>query len=198
MKTFWIIFGAALLLAKPAYDSLKAASDKADDLTALKKKVAAYDRYRYLHRKNIITLVKIIGKKKLITITNDEYPDETEYIYKLLKDTSGHVILTEQCPYSQSGDWYEEFKDYYNTNGKIFAFSKRETVFDESVNGGVAVQTDFRYYGRNFKVITHISKLTDKNGRMLKRRSNEFNFRDDKYMIYPNLIEYLRAYQIKI
>jgi hypothetical protein len=171
---------------------------QAPTISELKKKKAAIDQYEYKHRNEIMVFVKLEGKKKLIRAKNEDWPDDTEYIYNVLKDTSGRIILTEQIPYSQSGDWYIEYKHYFDDSGNTFAFSKRETLFDESVKGGVAMEELFKYYNKNFKTLFQTSQLTDKDEKPLKRNKNEFNFRDDKYSIYKSINDCLKAYNISL
>jgi hypothetical protein len=167
-------------------------------LATLKKRKVSIDQYEYKHRKEMIVLAKLTGKKELVKIKNENWPDNTEYIYNILKDSTGRIILTEQIPYSESGDWYVEWKHYFDSNGNTFLFSKRETLFDESVKGGVVVEESLKYYDSNFKIIDHSSRLTDKDDKAIKRNMNDFNFRNDKYSIYKNLNDCLKAYDIPI
>jgi hypothetical protein len=180
--------------------SAQTASNSANEslLRVLKIKRTLIDNYELKHRKELITFVKLLGKTKLIRVKNENWPDDTEYIYNILKDTTGKVILTEQIPYSQSGDWYEEFKHYYNTNGSVFAFSKRETVFDDSVKGGVAILSMLRLYDVGSRLIGQSTRLTDIHEKLLRAKKQNFNFRDDQYTIYKNLDDCLNAYHIQL
>jgi len=101
-------------------------------------------------------------------------------------------------PYSESGDWYIECKHYFDANGKAFEFSKRETVFDESVKGGIAMGELFKYYDSNFNMLDQINRLADKNEKPLKRKETEFDFRNYNYSIYKNVNECLQGYNIPI
>lgn len=189
MKTLLLILIPIIILfCKPWQDTR---------LVEFKKKKTAIDQYGYKHRKDMLTLVKLSGKETLVRVKNENWPDNTEYIYNILKDESGRVILTEQIPYSESGDWYVEWKHYFDADGKTFAFSKRETLFDESVKGGVAVEEFLTYYDVNFKMINQSFRLTDKDDKNINRNKKEFNFRDDKYNIYKNADDCLSAYHVK-
>ncbi len=165
---------------------------------ALEQGASVIDRYEFAHRKNIIFLVKLVGKKNLIKVKEGDWPDNTECIYSILKDTAGDVILIEQSPYSQSGDWYIECKHYFLADGKTFAFRKRETVFDESVKGGVAMETFFRFYDDKFNLTNKTYRITDKDDKLIFRNKNEFDFRDFKETIYRNADDCLRAYNIRL
>ena len=190
MKTLLLVFIAfclPLLKQGPGHD-----------INTLKNKKATLDQYEYKHRKDIIFLVKLTGKKNLKIVKEGDWPDDTEYIYSILRDAAGKIILIEQSPYSQSGDWYVEWKHYFDGKGNTFAFSRRETVFDESVKGGVAVEEFLTYYDVDFKAINRSFTLTDKDDRPIKRNKSDFNFRNDKYKIYKDVNECLLAYHIKL
>ena len=167
-------------------------------LVSLKQRKAKYESYAYNHRKNIIFLVKISGKKDLLRVKEGDWPDDTEFIYTILKDERGKIMLITQSPYSQSGDWYLECKHYFNSNGKTFAFSKRETVFNDSVKGEVAMETFLRFYNDRFEVIEKDYRLTDGDDKLIKRNKNDFDFRDFKEQVYSNVSDCLKAYNIKL
>ncbi|HEX3384400.1 MAG TPA: hypothetical protein VHS53_04395 [Mucilaginibacter sp.] len=199
MKSLLLLFLIAVSApVKP--EKIAAKQDKviADTLlTALRKQTATLNRYEFNHRKNILFLVKLTGKTKLKRVREGDWPDDTEYIYSILKDTTGRIILIEQSPYSQSGDWYVEWKHYFDENGNTFAFSRRESVFDDSVKGGMAIEEFLKYYDANFRIINQSFRLTDKDDKTIKRNKNEFNFRNDKYTIYKNVNDCLLAYHVK-
>ncbi len=167
-------------------------------LASLKQRKAKYESYEYNHRKNIVFLVKISGKKGLLKVKEGDWPDDTEFIYSLLKDEAGKIILITQSPYSQSGDWYIECKHYFNSKGKTFAFSKKETVFDDRVKGEVAMETFLRFYNDRFDVIEKDYRLTDGDDKLIKRNKNDFDFRDFKEQVYSNVSDCLKAYNIKV
>lgn len=165
---------------------------------ALEQSASVIDRYEFAHRKNIIFLVKVAGKRNLVKVKEGNWPDNTEYIYSILRDTNGKVVLIEQSPYSQSGDWYIECKHYFGTHEKTFAFRKRETVFDESVKGGVAMETFFRFYDDKFNLTNKTYRITDKDDKLINRNKNEFDFRDFKETVYKNVSDCLKAYNINL
>lgn len=141
---------------------------------------------------------KVNGKKNLIKVKNENWPEEPEYCYNVLKNSTGRVIVAAQMPYSQSGDWYIQYRHYFDDNGNLYAFSKTETVFDDSVKGGLAMEILVRYYDRHFNVISQTYRLTDKDEKLLKRKKQEFDFREYHYRIYPNVADCLKAYNIKL
>jgi hypothetical protein len=199
MKILCLLWLPLVLFFQQSPSIIKHTPANADTvLIALKKKRAAIDQYVYKHQKDLIVMVKVSGKKNLVRVKNENWPAETEYIYNILKDTTGRVILIAEMPYSESGDWYIEYKNYFDNNGRTFVFSKRETVFDDSVKGGVAMEELFNYYDAGFKIINQKHSLTDKDEKPIKRNNNEFDFRDYKYNIYKNLNACLAGYHIQL
>mgnify|MGYP006951104563 CR=1 FL=1 len=186
MKTLLLLFASLL-----TYISVPA-----NRLTEIKKKKAEIDQYEFKHRKEMITLLKLEGKNKLIKSKTEDLPDDAEYVYNVLKDGSGHIILIEQIPCSQSGDWYIEWKHYFDTDGNTFCFSNRQSIFNDDVKGGVVVEETVNYYNTEFKQIESKSRLTDKDDKTMSQKKNEFDFRDYKYNIYKNANECMKAFHI--
>ena len=187
MKTLSLLFIPIIFLLHPTLDA---------DLTDLKKQKETIDQYAYKHRKEMLVFLKLEGKSKLIRPKTEDLPDNAEYIYNVLKDESGRIILIEQIPCSQSGDWYIEWKHYFDTDGNAFCFSNRQSIFNDSVKGGVVVEELVKYYSKEFRPLESKSKLTDKDDKTISRKVSEFDFRDYKYSIYKNAEECLNAFHI--
>ncbi len=168
------------------------------DSTLIKLKVnkTAIDKYIAGHSKNLIVLVKVPGKKNLIRVINEKWPDEVECTYNIMTGQSGKVIFIDKVPYSESGDWNVEYKHYFDVDGNTYSFSKEESVFDDGVKGGVVRFMLLKYYERNFKTLNEIIRLTDKDGKLIKRDKADFDFPDYKYTIYNNVDACLNGYGI--
>ncbi|BAU52245.1 hypothetical protein [Mucilaginibacter gotjawali] len=165
-------------------------------LAKLKASKAAIDKYVAQHPKNLIVLVKVPGKKNLVRVINEKWPDEIEYTYNIMIGQPGKVIFIDQIPYSESGDWFIEYKHYFDERGNTFAFSKEESIFDDSVKGGIVRTTLLKYFDAGFKNISQVDKLTDKDGNEIKKNKNNFNFREYKYAIYKSVKDCLDGYYI--
>ena len=72
-------------------------------------------------------------------------------------------------PYSESGDWYIEYRHYFDDNGKTFAFSRLGNIFAD-VKGGLAMEILLKYYDDNFKTINQTYRLTDKDEKNNKNK----------------------------
>jgi hypothetical protein len=143
-------------------------------------------------------LVKVPGKKALVRVKGDHWPDEIEYTYNILKDHSGNIIFIAQTPYSESGDSNIEYRHYFDEQGKTYAFSGKESIFDDNVKGGVVRQMLLKYFDINSKTINEVYKLMDVNNKELKVNANKVNFSDDVFTIYNNLKDCLVGYNIQL
>jgi hypothetical protein len=166
-------------------------------LTNLKAKKAATDKYVNTHAKEMAVFVKIPGKKGLIRVYNEKWPNEIEYTCNILKDKNGKIIYVFQAPFSESGDWDISYEHYFDKDGNVFAFYKDESIFDDNVKEGIIRNRLLNYYNKDFKVINQKSWLADEKGNVVKANKNKFDFRDYKYTIYKSLTECLKALNLK-
>lgn len=165
-------------------------------LTKLKNKRAAVDQFIIKHDKALIILVKVPGKTKLIKVINENWPDEIEYTYNILKDTTGRIILVSQIPFSQSGDWFITYTHYFDEKGNTYAFRKQTNIFDSDVKGGVIYETLLKYYDVNFSILKKNYTLQDKSGKTIKNNGH-VDIYQYKYATYKNLDACLKGYNIK-
>lgn len=196
MKTLSTLIIILFLLSVNGFGQSKAISD-ATFLESLQKKKTNTDKFEFKHQKQLLVFVKLSNKAKLVRITGADYPDNTDYIYTIIEDPMRRITAIEQVPYSESGDWYEEFKHYFDLRGNTFAFSIRTTVFDDSVKGGVAMWQLLNYYKPALNLLNHTTFLTDSKDNPLKgRKDTEFDFRHDPYHTYKSVDDCLKAYHI--
>jgi hypothetical protein len=194
--SLFFVFG--LFLSKQSHNyPVKLASQKDSIILKLKNKKAAVDQYLLKHDKALVVFVKIPGKKNLIRIENENWPDEIEYTYNILKNSSGKIIFVAQIPYSESGDWDIAYRHYFDEQGNTYAFNKVESIFGD-VKGGVIREILLTYYDEKFKNISQVNSFTDKDYRTIKINKNKFDFHDYDYNIYKNLSDCLASYNIKI
>jgi hypothetical protein len=167
------------------------------NLVKKKREKEAIDQYLSKHPKSIIILVKVPGKKNLVPVKNENWPDEVEYTYEIYKNPAGRIVFIAQIPFSGSGDWNIAYKHYFDEQGHTFVFSKEESVFGEDVKGGVVREILLNYYNKTFKNISQIHRLTDRDYKAINRRKNEYDFPEYKYSIYQNLNSCLNGYGIR-
>jgi len=199
MKTFCLslIFLFGVLLSKQSnIGPIRVVAQGDSVLIKLKNKKAAVDQYLIKHDKALIVLVKVPGKTNLLRIKNGHWPDEIEYTYNILRDTTGRIILVSQIPFSQSGDWFITYTHYFDEKGNTYAFRKQTNVFDSEVKGGVIYETLLRYYDVNFSILKKTYTLQDKGGKTI-RNNGHVDIYQYKYETYKNLDACLKGYHIK-
>ncbi|MBB5396994.1 hypothetical protein [Mucilaginibacter sp. AK015] len=198
MKTFClfiVLFAAGI----SGFAQTKAADrSKADSMLALlKSKRATVDAYVKKHGKKLLLYSKIPGKKVPVRVRNEKWPDEVEYSYNVLKDSLGKIVMIAEIPFSQSGDWYITYTHYFDEDGNTYAFKKETNTFDNEVEDGVIYETLISYYGGSLKLLSKTYSLKDKSGKPVKNNSH-IDVYQYKYIIYKNVAECLKAYNIKM
>jgi hypothetical protein len=166
------------------------------NIAQLKAKRAAADKYLKQHNAALILYARVPGKMQAIKVKNEEWPEEVEASYTILKDASGKVIMILESPFSQSGDWSITYTHYFDDAGNTYAYKKETNVFDD-VKGGVIYGTQINYYSINFKPLAKSTILLDKYGTKVKDIGH-INVYDSwyKHSIYKNLKECLAGYLI--
>lgn len=141
-------------------------------------------------------MAKISGRKNIVKVKGENWPDNLEYTYNILRDSTGRIIFIAQMPYSESGDWFISNAHYFDEQGNTYAFERQENVFNDEVKGGVVKHSISKLYGEGFKNVITINKVTDVHGKIIPKKV--YDFPSDKYVIYPNLANCLAAYRIKL
>ena len=127
----------------------KQADVKGAVIRQLEIKRDSIDKLLKKHGNLLFTYAKIPGRKALVAVTNDKWPDEMDYTYNVLKNASGKIILIAQIPYSESGDWDIEHLSYFDGSGRIFAFVDKQSIFTD-YKGGIVRAINTRYFDENF------------------------------------------------
>lgn len=168
-----------------------------DSLSAiLNSKKSATDKALKRYSKKLIVLAKLSGRKTLVKVKGENWPDNLECTYNILKDSVGRIIFLAQLPFSESGDWFISNAHYFDEQGNTYAFEQQETVFDDEVKGGVIKHVIRKLYGEHFENVLTINKITDTHDKAIPNKA--YDFPSDKYVIYPNLANCLAAYRIKL
>ncbi|GAB3937276.1 hypothetical protein [Mucilaginibacter myungsuensis] len=193
MKTLFA-FLTTLLFCYQAELSAQTLLDSTLTSTIAQKKLI--EGYKKKYERKIILLAKVPGKKSLVKVVNQKWPDETEVSYNILKDTAGRIRYITQSPVSESGDWDIAYDHYFDENGNTIAFYAIESIFDDNVKGGIVRKSLLKYYDADFKPLKQINSLSDVKFRPIKKSKQEFNFKDDKYVIYKDVTACLKGYNV--
>ena len=195
---YLLLIFSLFLLGKCYNDHSKLIIQKDSTLSTVKGKKAAIDKYLEAHTKSVIVLVKVPGKKNLVFVKNEHWPDNVEYTYDIYKNPIGKIIFIAQTPYSESGDWNIIYKHYFDEHGNTCAFSKEESIFNDSVKGGVAREILLNYYDEKFKIINNSNILTDEDFHPIKGNIKAYEFPEYEYRVYKNVSQCLSAYHVRL
>jgi len=116
----------------------------------------------------LIILVKVAGQTDLKKVIDQNWPDDIETTYNILKSNRGQIIYLGEFPTSQSGDWTLGLKHYFGDNGKLIAFEKSLSYFNEDCTDGAVIETIIELCDNDFKVIKTTKIQTDNKGKELK------------------------------
>ena len=167
-----------------------------DLVQRLEYQKAAIDTLYDHSKEKIIVFAKLADNDELVPITNEDFPENVETSFSILKDSSGKLITTSEIPVSQSGDWYIVLTHYFDKNGQTFAFERQTNFFNGICTGGVAYETKTEFYDDNFELVSSQYKLVDAKNQPLNKDScgHAYNF---DYKVSSNADHYLHAKKIK-
>jgi hypothetical protein len=142
-------------------------------------------------KNKLIVLVKVAGQTDLIKVIEQNWPDDIETTYNVLKNQRGQIIYLGEFPTSESGDWSLGLKHYFGDNGKLIAFEKRLSYFNEDCTDGAVIETTIELYDNDFKVAKTSKTQTDKNGKELKVKDcgHAYNWDIDKRGTVTELVQ---------
>lgn len=143
-----------------------------------------------------MVFAKLVDKDELVPIVEENYPENMETTFSMLKDSSGNIITASEIPVSQSGDWYIVFTHYFDKYGKTFAFERQTNFFTSICTEGVAYETKTVYYDDNFETVSDQYKLIDANNQPLNKDScgHAYNF---EYKVLSDADQFLQVNKIK-
>lgn len=129
----------------------------------LKQKKEIEDRVA-AKKDKLIVLVRIKGEEKTQVVKNENWPENIETTFNVLKNEAGQVIYVAEFPTSESGDWTLELKHFFNDAGETFIFQKRLTYFNDDCGNGVVIDTQTDVFGKGFSYIGTLKQLVDGKG----------------------------------
>ena len=144
----------------------------------------------------LIVLAKLADNDEPIQIKNENFPDNVETTFNILKDSLGQLISASEFPYSESGDWNIILTHYFDKDGKTFAFEKQTNFFNSICTDGVAYETLTEFYNSDFQLIDKMYKLVDEKNKTLKKDSCQFPY-DYEYKVSADINKYLKTNRIK-
>jgi hypothetical protein len=105
-------------------------------------------------------------------VENENWPENIETTFNVLKNTSGQVIYIGEFPTSESGDWTLELKHFFIHEGETFSFEKKLIFFNNDCGDGVVVEKLTDFFTKDFKLILKLRQLRDGKGYGLTDHNN--------------------------
>lgn len=174
-------------------------SSQSGDISQLKTHKDEINAYSKRHKSRILLFAKVHKKVNPIKVINQNWPDDTDYSYNILKGDKGNIVMIMASPTSESGDWDFESTHYFDDKGNTFAHDFKANAF-VLPDDGVAYETTTDYYNSNFKLIKHQYKLVDKKGKSLDKKNYGFDAKQNGFdiRIFANVKDCLAAYHLTI
>ncbi|MFN0200916.1 MAG: hypothetical protein ACKVTZ_05320 [Bacteroidia bacterium] len=167
-----------------------------DILERLKYQKTNIDSLFKQSKDKLIILAKLVDKEELIQIKNENFPNNVETTFNILKDSLRQIITASEFPFSESGDWNIILTHYFDKDGKTFAFERQTNFFNSICTGGVAYETQTEFYNRDFQLIDKMYKLVDEKNKTLQKDSCQFPY-DNEYQVSEDVDKYLQTKRIK-
>jgi hypothetical protein len=115
----------------------------------------------------LIVLVKVFEQEILKRVIDQQWPENIERTFNILKNQNDQIIYIGEFPTSQSGDWSLELKHYFADNGQLIAFEKRLAYFNRECTDRAVIERIIEFYDNNFKVIKTSKTLEDNDGKKM-------------------------------
>lgn len=142
----------------------------------------------------LIVLVKIFEQETLKRVINQDWPENIETTFNILKNENGQIIYIGEFPTSQSGDWSLELKHYFAANGQLIAFEKRLAYFNSECTERAVIENIIELYDNKFKIIKTTKTLTDNDGKKMdeEKCSDPYQWPLDKRGTVSELVKLKR------
>jgi len=150
----------------------------------------------YIYHPELRTVwIKLDDATELVQLNPNDYPENIETFYTVLKNESGNVVCAAEEPYSTSGDWNIVYLHYFDADGKTFAF-ENHTYFPSICGQGIANETYSMFYDTQFNRVDSTFSLVDNNKRPLSADSCRFYMQPANH-VSANVEQWLNAKGIK-
>ena len=140
---------------------------------------------------DILTKLKSdkIRLDSLLMNTTNYIQDQSAMSFKTVKDYHDSLILIQESPISESGDWSLKLTHYFTQKGETFAFQKELNFFNSVCVPGIAREKEIIFFDSNFKQIERYYRLSDERDNTLTNDSC-LQYKPN-YQIFKNRDQYL-------
>jgi hypothetical protein len=146
---------------------------------------------------SLIVLVKLSDQTDLQRVINEDWPENIETTYNVLKNKAGHIIYVGEFPFSESGDWTLGLKHYFSDSGNLIAFEKRFAYFNDNCGDGIVVEKQIDLFDNQLNILRTIRTLTDGKDKSLTDENCAQGF-DADITISPTAKELINLKKMKL
>jgi hypothetical protein len=111
------------------------------------------------------------------------WQEGTTTSYAVLRDSTGAVLLLVETPTSNDREWNNEYRHYFDAQGRT-VFFRRYSGFFDGCDWGLARETLERSYTDTFETAAELYTLTNQEGSPQDSTRCEFRYRFP-YEVYP-------------
>jgi hypothetical protein len=163
----------------------------------LNEKILEIENQATTDKASLIVLVKLSGQTDLQQVINEDWPENIETTYNVLKNKAGQIIYVGEFPTSESGDWTLGLKHYFSDSGDLIAFEKRFAYFNDNCGDGMVVEKQIDLYDNEFNILNTIKTLTDGKDKTLTDKNCGQGF-DSDIKVSPTVKELVDLKKIRL
>ncbi|MEY5047702.1 MAG: hypothetical protein RLZZ175_1061 [Bacteroidota bacterium] len=147
---------------------------------------------------NIEVYVKLHNSEKPVKVLNDQFPENIEITYNIIRDNSKKIVAISAFPYSESGDWDISLTHYFDNHGKTYAFENLTSFFNGNCvdEESITYQTSIKFFNEKFELIENFEDIRDEKNKILSNDSCHFS-QAKSIKLFENLQRYLNEIKIE-
>lgn len=184
------MYNSVLAQERPPFNNLNISEDSVFILEAYQSYVDSINQIItsidiiYEANPERIDLMAIIeDAKKAIPLPNREWPKNVTTSINIIRDESGKIIFYAESPFSESGDWYIEYKYLIDTETKKpLAFIRLANFFNSICSDDAVFEKSIYYFSKKGKIMSKSYSLKNSKGDSLEDKDCWFNY-DHEYKI---------------
>lgn len=134
--------------------------------------------------------IKLKNKPGLVPLIKGMDKKKMEAAYNIFKDKTGKMVYIAEMPYSPDDEYFIAYKNYFDEEGKLFAFERINNFFGSECAERAALEGLIKFYTNDFKMVDSVYTLTDSKNNKLEKVKCKFPY-NFPYTIKPTLKTYL-------
>ncbi len=160
------------------------AASPAEEIGRIEAEVARIDSMRKSPARRLELYARATEKGPLVPVKDTlSWPEQVDASFSVLRDDSGRVRFLSEIPFSESGDWDNEYTHYFDEQGRLIEFERYSGFFNGCPHG-LAKETTRHFYAPSSQLLKETYELKDRDGAPIDSSSCEFAYRFP-YAIHP-------------